>query len=291
MLALDLGVFHRKAHEVSLREAATWSGVWVALALCFNGLLYFGFGSERALEFTAGYLIEKALSVDNIFVFVMVFAAFSVPAAYQHRVLFWGVLGALVMRAIFIVAGGALLEKFHWTMYVFGALLVVTGIKMLLLRDEAPDPAKNPIVRFVAKVLPVTPSFEGQRFTVKRDGRWMITPLFLALVAVEVSDLIFAVDSIPAIFAVTRDPFIVFTSNIFAILGLRSLYFLLAGIVDKFRYLKVGLSLVLVFVGTKMLIADLFKVPIVLSLAVIAALVGGAVAASLLRPAEAARAS
>jgi len=284
MLAIDLGVFHRQAHAVSLKEAAIWSAVWVFLALLFNLGVYLWFGPERALEFTTGYLIEKALAVDNIFVFVVIFGTFAVPAAYQHRVLFWGVLGALVMRAGFILAGGAFLQHFHWAIYVFGGILVVTGIKLLVHRHQQPHPERNPAVRALQKLLPVTTDFVGDRFTVRRAGRRFATPLLLALVAVEVTDLVFSVDSIPAIFAITRDPFIVFTSNIFAILGLRSLYFLLAGVVTRFAYLKIGLALVLVFVGAKMLLADAYKLPIVASLGVIAALLLLSVLASLLWP-------
>jgi tellurite resistance protein TerC len=282
MLAIDLGVFHRKAHEVSLKEAGAWSAVWVALALAFNAGVYAWFGPERALEFTTGYLIEKALAVDNIFVFVVIFSAFAIPTIYQHRILFWGVLGALVMRAVFILVGGAMLQRFHWTLYLFGAILAITGVKLLFQRNQELHPERNPLVRAFQRLFPVTPTLDGDRFTVVRDGRRMATPLLLALVAVEVTDLVFAVDSIPAIFAVTRDPFIVFTSNIFAILGLRSLYFLLAGVITRFVYLKVGLALVLVFVGAKMLLVDLYKVPIAVSLGVIAALLGLSVIASLL---------
>lgn len=284
MLAIDLGVFHRKAHEVSLKEAAAWSAVWVAFAAVFNVCVYLWFGAERALEFTAGYLIEKALAVDNIFVFVIIFTAFAIPAIYQHRVLFWGVLGALVMRAVFILAGGAFLQRFHWAIYVFGAILAITGIKLLVQRNQEIHPERNPLVRAFQKLFPVTHELHGDRFTILRDGRRFATPLLLALVAVEVTDLIFAVDSIPAIFAITSDPFIVFTSNIFAILGLRSLYFLLAGIINKFAYLKIGLSFVLIFVGVKMLLMDVYKVPIGLSLGIIASILGLSIAVSLLRP-------
>jgi tellurite resistance protein TerC len=284
MLAIDLGVFHRKAHEVSLKEAGAWSAVWVALALLFNAGVYAWFGRERALEFTTGYLIEKALAVDNIFVFVIIFTAFAIPAVYQHRVLFWGVLGALVMRAGFILVGGALLQRFHWVLYVFGAILAVTGVKLLFQRHQELHPERNPLVRAFQRLFPVNPHLDGDRFTTVRDGRRFATPLLLALVAVEVTDLVFAVDSIPAIFAITRDPFIVFTSNIFAILGLRSLYFLLAGVITRFVYLKVGLALVLVFVGAKMLLVDVYKVPVLASLGIIAATLGLSVAASFLFP-------
>jgi tellurite resistance protein TerC len=294
MLALDLGVFHRREHEISAREAVTWSLVWIALAALFGVVLLFRFGSERALEYATGYLIEKALAVDNIFVFVVVFSTFSVPARYQHRVLFWGVTGALFMRALFILAGGMLLARFHFTLYVFGALLVLTGVRLLRQGPSDPDPSRNPVFRALRRVLPVTAEYHGKHFFAREDGRWRATPLLLALVALEITDVIFALDSIPAIFAVTRDPFIVFTSNIFAILGLRSLYFLLARVIHRFRHLKVGLALVLVFVGGKMLLADVVEVPVLVSLGVIALVIGGAVLTSLLaerrRPRELRRA-
>jgi tellurite resistance protein TerC len=282
MLALDLGVFHRKAHSVSLKEAAIWSAVWIALAAVFAIGVHTWYGPERALEFTTGYVIEKALSVDNIFVFVVIFSYFAIPNALQHRVLFWGILGALAMRAIFILVGGAFLAKFHWAIYVFGAILVLTGIKLLLQRNQHYDPAGNPVVKLFRRFFPVTERFEGQRFFVRERAKLVATPLFLALLVVEATDVVFAVDSIPAIFAVTKDPFIVFTSNIFAILGLRSLYFLLAGVVDKFRYLKTGLAFVLVFVGGKMLAANVYKVPVGVSLGVIGAILGLSVLASLI---------
>jgi tellurite resistance protein TerC len=285
MLALDLGVFHRQAHVVRFKEALAWSVVWVVLALAFNAWVYTAFGPQRGLEFLTGYLIEKALAVDNIFVFVVIFSAFAVPAAYQHRVLFWGVLGALVMRAVFIFAGAALIARFHWVLYLFGALLVLTGIKLLVLRDAVPRPDQNPLFKLFRRLIPAVSEYHGQRFTIVKDGRRFATPLLLVLVAVEITDLVFAVDSIPAIFAITRDPFIVFTSNIFAILGLRAMYFLLADVVTRFHYLKVGLALVLTFVGTKMLIMDVYKIPIGVSLGVVAALLVGSVLVSLLRPA------
>jgi tellurite resistance protein TerC len=286
MLAVDLGVFHRKAHEVSLKEAGIWSAVWVALSAVFAAGVYGFYGGQKALEFTTGYLIEKALAVDNIFVFVVIFTTFGIPALYQHRVLFWGILGALVMRAAFILAGGAFLARFHWAIYVFGGILALTGLKLLVQRNQEVHPERNPVVRAFQRFFPVTPRLAGEHFLVKQGGRWFATPLLLALVAVEVTDLIFAVDSIPAIFAITLDPFIVFTSNIFAILGLRSMYFLLAGIIHRFVYLKVGLSFVLMFVGAKMLLVDVYKVPIGASLAIIAAILGVSVVASLLRPAS-----
>jgi tellurite resistance protein TerC len=284
MLAIDLGIFHRKAHEVSLKEAGAWSAVWIALAVVFNLGVYRWFGPERALEFATGYLIEKALAVDNIFVFVVIFTAFAIPAVHQHRILFWGVLGALVMRAAFILVGGAFLQRFHWAIYLFGAILAATGVKLLLQRNQELHPERNPLVRWFQKIFPVTHEPAGGRFTVLRDGRRHATPLLLALVAVEVTDLIFAVDSIPAIFAVTSDPFIVFTSNVFAILGLRSLYFLLAGVITKFVYLKVGLALVLVFVGAKMLLVEVYQIPIAASLGIIAAILGLSMVASILWP-------
>ncbi len=283
MLAVDLGVFHRKAHEVSLKEAAIWSGVWASFAVLFNVGVYFWFGADRALEFTTGYLIEKALAVDNIFVFVIIFSTFAIPAIYQHRVLFWGVLGALIMRAGFIFAGAAFIQRFHWAIYLFGGVLAVTGLKLLFQRHEEVHPEKSFMVRWVQRVFPITPTLRGDRFFVLEQGRRYATPLLLALVVVEVSDVIFAVDSIPAIFAITTDPFIVFTSNIFAILGLRSLYFLLAGIITKFSYLKIGLSFVLIFVGAKMLLVDVYKVPIMASLGVIAGILTLSVVASLVK--------
>ncbi|MEW6296141.1 MAG: TerC family protein [Thermodesulfobacteriota bacterium] len=284
MLALDLGVFHRTAHAIGVREALAWSVVWVTLALLFNAGVYAWFGTERALEFLTGYLIEKALSVDNIFVFAVLFSYFGVPPAYQHRVLFWGILSALVMRGAFILAGAALIQKFHWIMYIFGGFLIVTGVKLFQQQEEDVHPEKNPLFRLCKRVVPLVPSYQGAHFFVREAGRWYATPLFLVLLSVEVTDLIFAVDSIPAIFAVTSDPFIVYTSNIFAILGLRALYFLLAGVMGYFHYLKVGLALVLVFIGTKLLIADFYKIPISVSLIVVAALISGAIVVSLLYP-------
>uniref|UniRef100_A0A832I2J8 TerC family protein n=1 Tax=Eiseniibacteriota bacterium TaxID=2212470 RepID=A0A832I2J8_UNCEI len=292
LLALDLGVFHRDAHEVKFREAATWSVVWVALALAFNYGFYlyasqrFGpeIGAQKGLEFLTGYIVEKSLSVDNIFVFVMVFSYFAIPAKYQHRVLFYGILGALVFRAIFIALGSVLMA-FQWVVLLFGAFLILTGLKMMFVPEKGIDPEKNPVIRLLRRLLPITPALEGQRFVVRRDGRLYGTPLLVALVFVEVSDIIFAVDSVPAIFALTREPLIVFTSNVFAILGLRAMYFMLAGIVDRFVYLKYGLALVLVFVGLKMVwLNEAFggKFPITWSLGIIGTLIGASIAASLL---------
>ncbi|MDF2629381.1 MAG: hypothetical protein K0R39_3212 [Symbiobacteriaceae bacterium] len=284
MLALDLGVFHRKAHAVSIKEATIWSVVWISLALTFNAGIYFFLGKDPALEFLSGYLIEKALSVDNIFVFVLIFSYFKVPGEYQHRVLFWGVLGALAMRAVLILVGASLISTFHWILYLFGAFLVITGIKMATQKHDAFDPGNNFMVKLVRRFMPVSDKYDGQKFLTIQNGKRFATPLLLVLVLVEASDLLFAVDSIPAIFAVTKQPFLVYTSNVFAILGLRSLYFLLAGVVDKFRFLKLGLAAVLCFVGIKMLIVDLFKVPTALSLLVIAGIIATSVIASLLIP-------
>jgi len=284
MLALDLGVFHRDAHQLRVREALGWTAVWISLALLFNLGVYFWFGSELALEFLTGYVIEKALSVDNIFVFLVIFSAFSVPAKLQHRALFWGVLGALITRAIFIVLGAALLHRFHWVAYLFGAFLIFTGIKLLVNRGGEVQPEKNPVVRLFRRLVPSVDDYSDGHFTVVNAGKRYATPLLLVIVVIEVTDIVFAVDSIPAIFAVTTDPFIVYTSNIFAMLGLRALYFALAGMIGKFHHLKEGLSLVLVFVGAKMLVAGVYKVPILMSLAVIAMLLAGAVVTSLLWP-------
>jgi tellurite resistance protein TerC len=286
MLAIDLGVFHRKTHAVSFREAISWTAVWVTLI--FAALVHYWFGPTKALEFLTGYVIEEALSVDNLFVFLILFGAFRVPKELQHTVLFWGVLGALVMRAIFIVAGAALIANFHWVIYVFGAVLLYTGFKLLKQSEPDVDPRKNPLYRIVAKIFPSTHEYEGNKFFTMRNGKRYATPLFLVLVAVEGTDLVFAVDSVPAIFAVTTDPFIVYTSNVFAILGLRSLYFALAGAMDKFRHLHYGLAFVLIFVGVKMLISGYYKIPIVASLVVIAGTLAAAMIASLLdkRPLE-----
>jgi len=284
MLALDLGVFHRQAHAVRVREALGWSVVWISLALAFNLWVASEFGAERGVEFLSGYLIEKALAVDNIFVFLVIFSSFRVPASYQHRVLFWGILGALLMRAAFIFAGAALLARFHWVMYVFGAFLVLTGIKLLFQEEGEMHPERNPIFRWFTRWIPSTKEYHGSRFFIHHGGKWLATPLLLVLLCIEFTDVIFALDSIPAIFAVTDDPFIVFTSNIFAILGLRSMFFLLAGVMDRFHYLKIGLALVLAFVGTKMLLTDIYKISITVSLLAIAGILTTAIIASWLRP-------
>ncbi|MGA7954264.1 MAG: TerC family protein [Gloeobacterales cyanobacterium] len=293
MLALDLGVFHRKSHVISVKEASIWTAVWVSLALVFNTGIYFYWNtlipgstysnSEAALAFFTGYLIEKSLSVDNVFVIALIFGYFAVPAAYQHRVLFWGILGALVMRATMILAGAALLKEYHWIIYIFGAFLIFTGIKMATHKDEELHPENNPVIKLVRKLIPVTKNYEKDHFFVRHAGKLMATPLFLVLIMVETTDLVFAVDSIPAIFAVTQDPFIVYTSNVFAILGLRSLYFVLAGVIDKFYYLKMGLAVILTFVGVKMTLVDIYKIPTPASLGVIASVLAVAVVASLFR--------
>jgi tellurite resistance protein TerC len=284
MLALDLGVFHRKAHIVKVKEALIWSAVWIALALLFNLGIYVWRGPETALEFLTGYLIEKSLSVDNIFVFLLIFSSFRVPPVHHHKVLFYGILGALIMRAIFIATGITLIEKFHWIIYVFGVFLILTGIKMALQKDKEIHPERNPVLRLFRRLMPVTDQYEGNKFFVKRNGRYLTTPLFVVLLVIETTDVIFATDSIPAILAITLDPFIVYTSNVFAILGLRALYFALAGIMEMFHYLHYGLSAVLIFVGIKMLISDIYKVPIHIALCGIASILLISVIASIVRP-------
>jgi len=281
LLALDLGVFHRKVHVISVREALTWSAVWIALSLAFNAVIYFWLGRGPAVEFLTGYVIEKSLSVDNIFVIVLIFAFFRVPAELQHRVLFWGILGALVMRGGFIAAGSALIQRFEWVIYLFGAFLVITGVRMAFNREESFDPADSFMMRIAKRIIPMSDDYEGKRFFTRVNGRRAATPLFLALLVVESTDLIFAVDSIPAIFAVTQNPFIVYTSNVCAILGLRSLYFALAGMMSKFIYLKIGLAAVLSFVGVKMLLAGVWHMPTLMSLGVIIAILAIAVIASM----------
>lgn len=281
MLVLDLGVFHRKSKEISVKEALIWTCVWVSMAFLFNIFVYYQFGEETAFEFFTGYLIEKSLSVDNIFVMILIFSYFKVPAAYQHKVLFWGILGALVMRVGFILAGVELIHKFHWLIYIFGGFLVVTGVRILTQGDIKLEPEKNPVVKLVRRVFRVTPDFEGDRFFIKRDNMRWATPLFVVVVMIEVTDLVFAVDSIPAILAISDDAFIVYTSNVFAILGLRSLYFALAGMEKHFVYLKYGLSAILIFVGLKMCITDIYKIPVEISLAFIILTLALAVLASM----------
>jgi tellurite resistance protein TerC len=284
MMVIDLGVLHREAKPVTPSAAIRWTLVWVALAAVFAVIVYFKFGSARALEFVTGYLVEKALSVDNLFVFLLMFSYFKVPAEHQRRVLFWGILGALLMRAAFILAGTALLARFSWMIYVFGGFLVITGGKLLFAGDSEVDPGENKVVRLIRRFVPLTEGYHGARFSVVQGGKRFATPLLLVLVVIEVTDVVFALDSLPAIFAITLDPFIVFTSNIFAIMGLRALYFLLQNMMGKFRYLNVGLAIVLVFVGAKMLVGKYFHVPIGVSLGVIVGTLTAAVLASALLP-------
>jgi tellurite resistance protein TerC len=284
MLALDLGVFHRKPHDIGFKEAIGWSFFWILLAMLFNAWIFHLKGSEVGLQFLTGYLIEKSLSVDNLFVFLLIFSYFKVPSKYQHEVLFWGIVGALVFRALFIALGITLLEKFHWLIYVFGGFLVFTGVKLAFEKDKEIHPEKNPVLKLVRKIMPVTSHYEDGKFFVKKDKKVWATPLLIVLLVIETTDIIFAVDSIPAILAITKDPFIVYTSNVFAILGLRALYFALSGVMRLFHHLHYGLAFILCFVGGKMLIADHYKVPVVLSLTVIASALALSVGASLLWP-------
>lgn len=281
MLLLDLFVVQRESHALKAREATMWSALWIALALLFNAALYAWGGAQAGIEFFTGYLIEKSLSLDNIFVIVIIFTFFGVEARYQHRVLFWGVAGALVMRGLFIGIGALVLQRWHWVIYLFGALLLFTGIRMALKKDAPPDVERNPVARLARRLVPMTQEYQGQHFFVRQNGRRLATPLLLVLLLVEVSDLLFAVDSIPAVLAITRDPFIVYTSNAFAVLGLRSLYLLLASVMHRFHYLKYGLSAILLFVGVKMLLMDIYEIPTMASLAVIATLVAASVFFSL----------
>jgi tellurite resistance protein TerC len=284
VLALDLGVFHRRAHVIRLREAAIWSTVWIALALAFNAAIFIGRGERSGLEFFQAWLIEKALSVDNIFVFLAIFSYFRVVKRVQHRVLFWGILGALITRGLFIWAGAAILQTFHWVMYLFGAFLVMTGIRLAFGQDSEIEPGKNPLIRLFRRLVPMTSSYVGAHFFVSRGGRWLATPLLMVLVVVEASDVVFAVDSIPAVFGVTRDVFIVYTSNIFAILGLRALSFLVASVIGKLRFLKLGLACVLSFIGLRMLAGGHLRLSEVTSMVVVVSLLCGSAIASLLFP-------
>lgn len=293
MLALDLGVFHRRDHVVSVRESFIWTAVWIVLALAFMAFIYYryetispGRGSGAALEFLTGYLIEKSLSIDNVFVFLLIFSYFDVPAQFQHRVLFWGIIGALIFRAIFIALGALLIARFHVIIYLFGVFLLFTGVKMALAKDKQIHPERNPILHLFRKVMDVSSGYQGKHFFVRESGRWLATPLFIVLILIESSDIIFAVDSIPAIFAVTKDPYIVFTANVFAILGLRSLYFALAGVMRLFHHLHYGLSIILVFVGVKMVISDFYKIPIGISLGAVGIIIAASIAASLIWPKE-----
>jgi tellurite resistance protein TerC len=269
LLLLDLGVFHKKSHTVGFKESIIWSGVWIALAMVFNGIIFYWRGQEDAMLFLTGYVIEKSLSVDNLFVFLLIFSYFKIPNQYQHKVLFYGILGALIMRAVFIWAGIAILEKFTWVIYIFGAFLVISGIKMLMPQSDDHDLEKSWVITWTKKIFPTSPDFHDDNFFVKLNGKWMITPLFITLIFVEFSDLVFAIDSIPAIIGITNDPFLVFTSNVFAILGLRSLYFALKGFADMFHYLKYGLAIILMFIGVKMLIMHWYHMPVAITMAVI----------------------
>lgn len=284
MLLIDLGVFHRDNHVIGIREALIWTGVWVSMALIFNAGLWYFMGPEPALKFLTGYLIEKSLSMDNVFVFLLIFTYFRVPDEYQHKVLFWGILGALVFRAIFIFTGVALISRFHWIIYVFGAFLIYTGVKMMFEKDKQIHPKKNPFLLLFGRFIPITKEYHGNRFFVRRRGHLMATPLFVVLIVIETTDIVFAVDSIPAIMAITLDPFIIYSANAFAILGLRALYFALAGVMRIFHYLHYGLSVILIFIGFKMVLDDLVTIPIVVVLGVIVSLIGGSVIASLIWP-------
>jgi tellurite resistance protein TerC len=284
ILSIDLGVFHRTAHAVKFREALTWSIVWVGLSLSFGCWIFFNFDKKSGLEFFAGYLIEYALSIDNVFVFILLFSYFAVPTRLHHRVLFWGILGALIMRALFILVGAALISAFHWMLYIFGAFLVFTGFKIMRQGDAEVSPEKNPVVRLFRRLVPMSSDYESGRFIVKQKGKTLATPLLLVLVAVEATDVVFATDSIPAIFGVTRDPFIVYTSNVCAILGLRSLYFLLASVMNRFVYLGTGLGLVLIFIGAKMLSSGFYEIKIGLSLSIVALILTVSILLSILCP-------
>jgi tellurite resistance protein TerC len=284
MLALDLGVFHKKVHVITLKEAISWCAIWISLALLFNLGIFFFRGTEPALKFFTGYLIEYSLSVDNIFVFLLIFRYFKAPARYQHKILFWGILGALVMRGIFIFMGVALIQKFHWMVIVFGVFLVFTGIKMIFHKDEEIHPEKNPVLKIFQKLMPVTKHYADGNFFVKKETTWFATPLFVVLLVVETTDVVFAIDSVPAVLAITIDPFIVYTSNVFAILGLRSLFFALAGIIEFFHYLNHGISAILVFVGVKMILTNFYEIPISISLGVIAGILLISIICSLLKP-------
>lgn len=286
MLVIDLVVFHGKEHEESIREALIWTGVWITLALIFGIGVYYFMGSQTALDYYTGYLIEKSLSVDNIFVFLLVFSYFNVPAEYQHKVLFWGIFGALVMRLIFIFVGVALLEQFDWIIYIFGAFLIFTGIKLAMEKDKEVHPERNPILKLTRKILPITKRYHGSDFFIYKMGKLVATPLFVVLIVIETTDLVFALDSIPAILAITRDEFIIYSSNAFAILGLRALYFALAGIMKLFHYLHYGLSLILVFVGIKMLLIDIYHIPTPYALGFIAITLTISVIASIYYPKE-----
>lgn len=285
LLALDLGVFHRKSHEISINEALLWSAIWIAVALAFNLIIYIWHGSDAALSFAAAYIVERSLSVDNLFVFLMIFSYFKVPSLHQYKVLFWGILAALVLRGLFVMTGIALVEKFEWIIYVFGALLIVTGIKMALKKDGSEtDLGRNPVLRLSKRILPTTEHYDGGNFFVKRGGQFLATPLFIVLLVVETSDVMFALDSVPAVLGITLNPFIVYTSNIFAILGLRALYFALAGCMLIFHYLTHGVTVILVFIGAKMMFSGVFEIPVSIALGVIALVLIASISLSILLP-------
>jgi tellurite resistance protein TerC len=287
LFALDLGVFHRKSHQVGIKEALIWSGVWLAVAIIFNLLVYFWMGKELAIEFAAGYLVERTLSFDNLFVFLLIFTYFKVPSIHQYKVLFWGIIAALVMRGVFVVAGIELIDKFHWIVYLFGAFLFVSGLKLLLRKDEEPmDVGRNPVLRLCKRFLPTTDQYGEGNFTLIIDGKRYVTPLFIVLLIIETSDILFAFDSVPAILGITLNPFIVYTSNIFSILGLRALYFALAGCMVIFRYLNQGITLILIFIGAKMLVSEFIEIPAVVALGVIVLILVGSMALSLIRPVD-----
>ena len=284
LLALDLGVFHRGARVIKLKESLFWSAVWIIVALLFNAVIYFWRGTDVALQFLTGYLIERSLSVDNLFVFLLIFNYFRVPSKYQYKVLFWGILGALIMRAIFIAAGVTLINLFHWMIYVFGAFLVIIAVKIAFEKEKEIHPENNPVLRLFRKFMPVSDNYATDKFFIKKTGKTFATPLFIVLLVIETTDVIFAVDSIPAILAITTDPFIVYTSNVFAILGLRALYFALAGVMELFHYLNIGLAVILAFVGVKMLISNFYEIPVSIALGVVVLTLAVSILASLMFP-------
>jgi len=287
MLALDLGLFNRKAHVIRLREAFLWSAVWISLALSFSGLVNYWMGSQKALEFLTGYLVEESLSVDNLFVFLIIFAYFRVPRQYEHKILFWGIVGVLVTRGIFITVGVALIERFSWVLYLFGAVLIFTAVKLAMEKDKEVHPENNPVLKFFKKLMPVTPDYEGSRFFLRKGDKLWATPLFVVLLVIESTDIVFAIDSVPAVLGITQDPFIVYTSNVFAILGLRSIFFLLSGIMNLFHHLHYGLAFILAFIGAKMLLSGYVHIPIGIALSVIAGTLALSILASLIWPRKA----
>lgn len=287
LLFLDLRVFHRRSHVIGVKESLLWTAFWIGLSLLFNLGIYFWKGSEMALQFLTAYVVEKSLSVDNLFVFLLIFTYFAVPSLYQHKVLFWGILGAIVMRLAFILAGVTLIEHFTWTLYVLGALLIFAAIRLALRKDAQVDPEKNPVVRLFRRFVPVTEDYEGDRFFIRRAGRWIATPLFVVVVVVESTDIVFAIDSVPAVLGITTDTFIAYSSNVCAILGMRALYFALAGIIGMFRYLMYGLFAVLLFIGVKLMIGNFYEIPVGVALAVVGGVFILSIVASLLHPVRA----